>query len=276
MLGALAAEWMKLLRHRATLGLAWIFPIALTALFAIALGIRLAKGASPLAHVDPPEKWMADTASVWAGVRHFLGLLVMGGFAAFAFGSEYAWNTWKLIVPHSPRWRLMTAKYATVLGILATSLTLFAVLAVGFSAFSDGVLGAGLPDGISAAELLRLHGKAALSVLPPALFAVSVGSLAAVLLRSPMAGTVVATGVTIATNVLFMFAPLLDRKVYVALPTYHVRNLSTWASEGHSLPQGLPDGLLSLEWSTSLAVMAAYVLGPVALAMLAFQRQDLN
>jgi ABC-type transport system involved in multi-copper enzyme maturation permease subunit len=276
MLGALAAERMKLLRHRATLGLVWIFPLAMTAVFAIALGFRLAKGENPNATMDTPEKWMADSTMVWAGVRHFLGLLVMGGFAAFAFGSEYSWNTWKLIVPHAARWRLIAAKYATVLGMLAASLILLSVLSVAYGAFMDGVMGAGLPEGIELGELMRLHGEAALRTLAPALFAISIGSCAAVLLRSPMAGTIVATGLTIGTQVAFVLAPMFDRNVYVALPSYHLRNLSDWVQFGRSLPQPLPDGLLSLDWSTSVAVVAIWIVVPVAVAFLAFQRQDLN
>lgn len=277
MLGLFAAERMKLLRHRGTWTLAWIFPLTLIAFALLFTVIRLVQG-EPAVPPKPEtaDDWVKDTAGLWAGPRHVIGLLTVCGLAGLAFGGEYGWNTWKLIAPHARRWQLMLAKYVTVIGVLTLSLILFGVVAVAIAALFGSAFGAGVPQGVTLQALLEVHGEGALMAVAPMLLTIALASASAILLRSAMAGTVVSAVITIGAEVAFNLAPLIERKIYVVLPSYHARNLVAWIRDGRALPQVLPDGLLSLDWQVSLATMAAWIVVPTALAVLAFQRQDLN
>jgi ABC-2 type transport system permease protein len=162
MTGALIAELMKLVRHRATWGLVWIFPLGVTAVFLLGLAFRYSAATFAHGGFMPPTaaSWIASTAAVWKVAGSGPGRFLVGAFTALAFGGEYGWNTWKLIVPHRRRLELIAAKYLVVLGLLLASIGLGAVLSVLFGALGSSLNGAGLPEGIDLGSLLVVQARA--------------------------------------------------------------------------------------------------------------------
>jgi ABC-type transport system involved in multi-copper enzyme maturation permease subunit len=276
MVDALTAETMKLVRHRATWGLVWIFPLGLTVLFLGALAWQL--GHRPPAHFVLPNtaaSWIENTLTGWKAARSGPARCLVGAFAALAFGGEYGWNTWKLVVPHRSRLSLIAAKYVVVVGLLMTAFVLMAALDVAFSVAPSPWRGP-LPGGISVGALFAAHGRDALATLLSTLLSVGYGSAAAILFRSGMGGTITSVVAVIAEGLVMPFAPLLNRSLFLALPTYHLNNLTDWITTGRPLLMPLPSGLLHWDWIQSLAVLALWILGLMAVSTVAFQRQDLN
>ena len=120
------AEWLKITGHRrVALFLLWIFPLAaavVSLLFAV------------VAVFDPRSRHVAlgffgrwnDVALIaWAVLGDPFGRVLLMGYTAFVFAGEYAWGTWKNIVPRQRRAVLILTK----LSVLATSVLLaFALL----------------------------------------------------------------------------------------------------------------------------------------------------
>ena len=73
-----------------------------------------------------------------------------------------------------------------------------------------------------------------------------------------------------------MRAPGLVGPLYQALPGYHLGNLGTWIVEGRVLIIPFPSGPFSMAPAASLAIVAAWTLGLIALTFRVFRRQDIN
>jgi hypothetical protein len=97
MLDAISAEATKLLRHRATWFLVWIYPFGMTVAFLLSILVFLGGDGKPGAPMSA-AKWIDQTTVIWfvPGVASAL----IGAYAALVFAGEYSWNTWKLVVPH--------------------------------------------------------------------------------------------------------------------------------------------------------------------------------
>jgi ABC-type transport system involved in multi-copper enzyme maturation permease subunit len=286
LLEALAAERLKLARHRATWMLVWLYPIGITALFLLVTVWRLAGGQEPQLPQVPEtaRSWIQETVFAWAGPPSTFGRYLVAAFAAVAFAGEYGWNTWKLIAPHQARWKLMAAKYLTVVGLLYAAMALTGLLMVLYGWAGDLIGGKATPEGITAPDLLRAHGTAALIGLPAILLTVAYTSLAAVLTRSTIAAVII--GIVVATvdevfgklaPALSAFAPDLVSILFHTLPGYHLQNLGHWITEGAALRVPFPERPpVMLSWGTSLAVIAAWITGLSGAAVGLFHRQDIN
>jgi ABC-type transport system involved in multi-copper enzyme maturation permease subunit len=282
MLHALSAEMLKMRRHKATWFLVWMFPIAFTAIMLIGIAAGMAGTEAP-SSPDTAINWMNDTSMIWHVPPNSFGRLLIAAFVAVVFAGEYAWNTWKLVVPHRSRTSLIVAKFALVLGLYAAAFVLTALLTLAFSWLSNILNRAPLPSGITAGGLWDVHAKAALAALAPFLITVGYASLAAVLTRSTIAATVIAFIATTAEQLIFTFGPLLSIKfpaivppLYHALPGYHLANLSNWISTGAVLERPLPGTIVAHDWTVSAAVIALWVAALAGGALFAFRRQDIN
>jgi ABC-type transport system involved in multi-copper enzyme maturation permease subunit len=281
MLDAISAEAMKFRRHRATWGLVWIWPIGVTLLLSLAIAIQVAKG-----EVGRPETvagWIDDAADFWQVAAEPMGRYLICAFVAVVFAGEYGWNTWKLIVPHRARSSLIAAKYVVALALLICGFTLGALLFNLLNWLKDLATGTPIPAGITAGALLKAHGLAFLAALGPIMFSVAYTSLAAILTRSTIAALVVGLVVTTLERLFRYFAPMLEPHapgliglLYQLLPGYHLANLGSWLTEGHALTVAFPSGPFSMTPSASLAILAAWTIGLVALTFRVFRRQDIN
>ena len=286
MLDVLEAERLKLARHRATWFLVWVYPIGIALLLLAYAFWEVASGGPP-EMPGPPQtaaSWMREGTFVWQGPAGTFGRYMLAAFTAVAFGGEYGWNTWKLVVPHRGRVALIAGKYLMVLGLLLAGMVLGALVTV-LGAFLVAPLDADpLPQGIGVMGLLEAHGRAALKMLPAVLLTLAYASAGAVLTRSTLAGAIIAIVLVTAEAVFGQVAPMLAMVVapkvleplYHALPSYHLANLGTWIDSGRALGVPMPSGRVAHPWAVSLAVLTAWVGGLVALTVLAFRRQDLN
>lgn len=283
MLSALSAEALKLTRHKATWFLVWVYPICITAIFLLAIGLGLSGVESPSA-APAPAKWIEETATIWLVPPHMLGRYLISAYVAVAFAGEYGWNTWKLIVPHRARWMLIAAKYLVTVALLYLAYALSGALTVVLSLVEDSATGDTIPNGITASALIEAHWRGAMTALLPILLTVAYTSLAAVLTRSMVAALVI--GIVVATfeQIFLNFAPLLSAyapqlvlALFHALPGYHLANLESWMTQGAALQSRFPTGaVVALPLATSLAVTVAWISGLAALTVASFKRQDIN
>ena len=284
MLNALAAEALKMRTHKATWFLVWLYPIAVTTIFLIAICAALA-GFTQESQADPDAAgWIADTTGIWLLPANSVGRFLIAAFVAVVFAGEYGWNTWKLIVPHRARTSLIAAKYALVFLLLAASFALTAALSLLGAWSNDLANGDALPAGITAGAIASAHGKAALAALAGSLVTIAYASFAAIVTRSTIAGLVVTIVAITLEQIVANFGPILSTRfpalvwpLFHILPGYHLGNLSSWIGEGQALSAEFPNGrAVALSWAMSLAVVAAWVVSLVAAAFAAFNRQDIN
>ncbi len=281
MLDAISAETTKLLRHRATWFLVWIYPVGIIFAFILAVGHDFMRQ-SPQGAPVLAAKWIEQTTAVWY-VPAYASVLV-GAFAALVFAGEYSWNTWKLVVPHRRRSVLMAAKYATMAGLLFAAFILTAGLTIFLTWLEDFLTGDPMPTGITLAALAEAHWLQALAALGPLLWTMAYTSLAAILTRSMLAAltiSLVFDGVEGLfrglAGQLSTYAPDLVLALYRGLPGYHLANLESWIVDGVAVQTRFPTGaVVEASWPVSLAVAASWIIGIVALAMFRFQRQDIN
>lgn len=277
MLGALTAETMKLWRHRGLWGLVWIFPLGLALLILLSFGIEFSHGAAMRLRPPPTaDSWINDTQLGWRIIGSGPARLLIGAFAALAFGGEYGWNTWKLITLHRRRLMLILSKYLVVLGLLLVASLIMALILLLLGLVSPALRGQPMPQGVTFGALLAAHGKAALAALFPVLLSIGYGSLAAILTRSMLGGAIVSVAAVTAEGLANTFAPILDKTLYLALPSYHLTSLTGWIMAGGPSPRPLPSGILSEDWKVSLAFVLAWIVALCAGAAIAFDRQDLN
>ena len=283
MLSALSAEALKLTRHKATWFLVWLYPLGITAIFLLAIGLGLSGVEGPSA-APALAKWVEETAMIWLVPPHMLGRYLISAYVAVVFAGEYGWNTWKLIVPHRARWMLIAAKYVVTVALLYLAYALAGALTVVLSLAEDSATGDTIPRGITAAALLEAHWRGAVTALVPILLTVAYTSLAAVLTRSMVAALVIGIAVATVDQIFLNFAPLLSvyapqmvLALFHALPGYHLTNLESWMSEGVALQARFPMGdVVALPWATSLAAAVAWISGLAALTLASFRRQDIN
>jgi ABC-type transport system involved in multi-copper enzyme maturation permease subunit len=283
MLDALAAERLKLTRHKATWFLVWLYPILFLVIFAISIAVGLAHSGDPSKPVTVAS-WIQQTALIWKLPDQTIGRILIAAYVAVVFAGEYGWNTWKLVVPHRSRASLVAAKLAMIFLLLFAALALTAAISL-LCTWLEGVArGRAVPDGVTAAAILDAHGRGALSGLAPFLFTLASISLAAVLTRSMVAALVIGVVIAIVEKLFVQLGPFLAPyapgivwALYHALPGYHLVNLASWISDGVAHPAPFPDGrTVALDWTTSLAVSAAWIAALTAGTFAAFRRQDIN
>jgi ABC-2 type transport system permease protein len=283
MLDAISAEALKFRRHRATWGLVWIWPIGIALFWLLSIGIDLAKGGAVGRGEATAAGWIHDAVGFWSIPGQPIGRYLLGAFVAVVFAGEYAWNTWKLIVPHRARNTLIAAKYVVALALVACGYVLAAMVFNLFGWIEDVATGDPIPAGIAAGALLQAHVLAALAVIAPILLTTAYVSLAAILTRSTVGALMIGLVITTVEQLFRVYAPMLESNapglvgpLYRALPGYHLGNIGYWIREGQALVVSFPSGPFSMAPATSLAILAAWILGLTALTFRVFRRQDIN
>jgi ABC-type transport system involved in multi-copper enzyme maturation permease subunit len=282
MLEALSAEALKMRTHKATWFLVWLFPIGITILMVVTIG-------AGLAGLDPPDqpsahRWLEDATLIWFLPSNPVGRYLISAFVAVLFAGEYGWNTWKLVVPHRRRASLIAAKYALAIILIAISFASTALLATALGFADDLLTGDTIPAGITAAAIWKEQSTAALAAIAPVLIAIGYASLAGVLTRSTIAALVIAIVATTIEQMISNFGPALSLyfpsivwPLYHVLPGHHIMNLTEFIREGAALRREFPGGrVVDLSWTTSLAVLVAWLVALWGATFAAFRRQDSN
>jgi ABC-type transport system involved in multi-copper enzyme maturation permease subunit len=282
------AEWQKITGNRiATLLLIWIFPItaAFSAVMMCVL-VLISPEARALFRSGAlvVELWNRLVPEIWNLPNSWLGRMLLVGFAAFVFAGEYQWRTWKNIVPRSRRIALILTKFVVIGALVALAfLSALAILS----------LGTGLAIGLAGGKLTslpvdRLAGLAADSALLAVVtllsttIAAGFAALAGIGTHSILGGVLIGLGATGGEQFLLMalgqVAIWLNNLRLLELirftSTYNVANLMSWISDGSSTTMLF--GLASDSLAFSLVVLAAWVLALIAMAVVLFQRQDID
>lgn len=281
------AEWCKVVgNRRVTLFMIWIFPIAATAAAVLmpVLALALAEARAVFrSGALALEVWSGLAPEIWNLPNSWLGRMLLVGFATFVFAGEYQWRTWKNIVPRSQRASLILAKFAIVgaLTVLAFA-SAMAILGVGI-VVTVGLAGgtwAGLP-GDELAELAVEYACQAGLTLVSTVIAAGYAALAAIYTRSILGGVLIGLGAAAGDQLFLLVLAQLGGwlndlsllRAYRLTPSYNVANLAAWINDG--APTTMLLGLASDGPAFSLAVLGAWVVGLVSLAVLLFQRQDI-
>mgnify|MGYP000996612277 CR=1 FL=1 len=284
MLDAFSAEALKLRRHRATWFLVWIFPIAALVLYSVAILVQLGRGLPPSPVAPALDSWLDNAANFWSLPRSGFGRIMVTAYVAVVFAGEYAWNTWKLIVPHRARASLIAAKFAVSL-LLVYAAFFAAALLVNFLGWLPGALkGDAMPEGITAGGIAAAHLKGLAASLPGVLLSAAIAALAAILTRTTAAAIVIGIVVITLEQLFTTFGPVLSlylpgvvEGLYNALPGYHLGNLTGWILDGSGRIVPFPnETTIAWGWEGSLAIVTAWIGGLMALSFWRFGRQDIN
>jgi len=284
MLNAFSAEALKLRRHRATWFLVWIFPIGALILYSVAIIVQLSRGLPPSPVAPELESWLASAANFWGLPRSGFGRIIVTAYVGIVFAGEYAWNTWKLIVPHRSRPSLIAAKFAVSLLLLYAAFIAAALLVNLLGWLNDMARGNPLPEGITPGAIAMAHLQGLAASLPGVLLSAAIAALAAILTRTTAAAIVIGIIVITLEQLFTAFAPALSlylpgavEALFNALPGYHLGNLTGWILDGSGRVVPFPNGAtIGWGWQGSLAVVGAWITGLTALSFWRFGRQDIN
>ena len=283
MLDAIAAEALKMRRHRGTWLMVWIFPLAIFLIAVASLIYYQFAPANPPGEPQSASAWIADRTLFWRAPGSAPGRILIAGFVALLFAGEYSWNTWKLIIPARKRWQLVVAKWAVAVGFVFAAFVVTDLISLA-TVWLRSLQGSEIPDGVTLSGILAAHARAAAYALLPIAYATAFAGLFAVLTRSILATVIISIGLVIVEGMLGILgvffharAPDLTRFLIETLPPYHVLNLIEWANKKTGLVAPLgPDASVSLSWATSLAALLAWIGIAMAITLLRFSRQDLN
>ncbi|RYD50590.1 MAG: hypothetical protein EOP60_11375 [Sphingomonadales bacterium] len=282
MYNAISAEWTKLLPHRGTWMLVWLYPLALLAILII--GIFVAAAGKTPDGAATAAGWINQTAIVWHVPTIAFGRYLIAAYFALVFAGEYGWNTWKLVVPHSARWKLIAAKYAVPALLLYLAWFAGAAITVAMNLLEAAVLGKALPGGITAAAILASHFSLLVEGIAPLLLTAVYASMAAVLTRSTLAAFIISLVLITLDQAFGKLAQLLSAYgmewlslPYRILPGYHLQNLASWLHEGVGYQARFAGGtIVAYSQTVSLLMLAAWIAGLAALTFATFRRQDIN
>lgn len=275
----ITAEWTKALPHKGTWLLVWIYPIIFLVVLTIAI---FAEGKNPDAMTA--SGWIDDTNMIWYVPTISLGRYFIAAYFALLIAGEYGWNTWKLVVPHAARWKLIAAKFAVAIALFYLAWIGTALISVVMQYVRTAVVGGTVPAGVTFGALLDNHWAMLLRGVAPMLIAVGYASLAAVLTRSTMASVIISI-------VLITFDELLGKLVawfssvglewtawiYRILPGYHLDNFANWMQAGTAYKVRLASGaVIEYSLAASEVALVAWIAGLAGLTIFLFRRQDLN
>jgi ABC-2 type transport system permease protein len=280
MRNVISAEWSKLLPHRGTWLLVWIYPIAWFAILVISIL------AEPQSDPDAATAagWVRETLPIWYVPSFSFGRYFIAAYVVLVFAGEYGWNTWKLIVPHAGRWKLLTAKYAVSLGLLYLAWIIAAALTVLMMWIKTLSLGDAVPPGVTAARILHMHFQSLVWGLIPVLLTATYASVLAVLTRSTLAAFILSLVMITLDDLLGRIVRMLSHYgmewlavPYRMLPSYHLVNFASWAREDVGYQLKLASGaVVACSQVSSFLLLVGWIAGLSALTLLIFRRQDLH
>lgn len=283
MLSVISAEALKLRGHRATWFLVWIFPIGALIIPLLMILSQLIQNSPPAPAAPEIDAWIKNSANFWSLPSGGLGRIFVTAFVALAFAGEYAWNTWKLIVPHRTRAGLIAAKFAVTLGFVLLAFLVADLLVLGLGWLEDVATGDPVPAGITAGALATAHLSGLAASLPAILLSAAIAALAAILSRSTAAALVIGIIIITVEQLFTAFAPMLAlyipgmESLFQLLPGYHLGNFAVWMVDGQGRVVPFMSGTtVAWSWQGSLAMLGAWIAGLTALTFWRFGRQDIN
>jgi hypothetical protein len=291
MLNLFRAEWKKTIKnYKLTTFLVWIYPIGMAAFLTILLIVQLSTASSDQGAIAPSSgQWTADVLVTWNIVSSFpaniFGRMLPLAFMAVVFAGEYQWGTWKNLVPRSRRVALILTKLATLTVVVMIALVSTSVIVgvgqglghkIAGLAYGPPLTGKVLAD--FAGDYVREALLGMMSLLILAAFAAS----AALFTRSILGGLLFGFGFSIlepsefwlVLGIVFSKPEIVN--LYRFMPTYNLNNVRSWLVTHRALA-AVPSGFTAQpSLAFSCGMLALWLLGLTALAILVFQRQDIT
>lgn len=288
----LKAELRKLTGNRMLISFTvWIFPVGIGAFMLIAILLSfLLEGPARAMALTSSGTWTSDAAGIWRLVTAFpaniLGSLLPLSFMAVGYAGEYAWGTYRSILPRAHRMAIMAAKASALVIVLSGSfLATSALTAIGFAilrpqaglSYGPSVSGEALA-GFGANYLTEmLIGVCGLLILT------GFAALAAVLTRSILGGLLASFGLSVLEPMSFAILVVLGRvfdwpeaaSLYRFTPSYNLDNARTWLLEGQAFQSPLAEISRAPDLAVSLGLILVWALLLHGLAAWLFNRQDI-
>jgi ABC-2 type transport system permease protein len=283
------AEWYKITGNRWATGcMIWVFPALAVLVTVLALLAAVFSSRFRMEVNNDPAVWTDVAILPWLIPNNPLGRGLLLGFTAVLFAGEYQWDTWKVIVPRSQRVPLILVKFLAVALFVVFAFTLMSILLTTGLGMISLVAGASYGPELGRdvlADFAEDYGLQMLYAFVSTIIAAGYASLAAMITRSIL-GSVI-TGIVVSIGETFLFVPLYliasllgedsILHIYRFIPSYNLLNLFSWLNG--ETPGGLefPSGKIVVDSQLfAEAVLAAWVIGLVALTAYTFQRQDIT
>lgn len=289
----LRAELRKLLGNPMLTGFTvWIFPVGIGAflLIGIVLSFLLETPARAMA-LTSSGSWTSDSAGIWRAVTAFplniLGNLLPLAFMAVAFAGEYAWGTYRNVLPRAHRIAVLAAKTAALVLVLSASFLVTSILTpVGFAIMRSK---AGLDygpalTGQSLADFAVRYGQELLLGVLGLLVLAGFASLAAILTRSILGGLLAGFGLSVLEPMSFAGLALVSRlfdwpavvELYRFTASYNLDNARAWFLDGHAFQSPLVDITSAPSLVGSLLILIVWIALLLGASAWIFNRQDIG
>jgi ABC-type transport system involved in multi-copper enzyme maturation permease subunit len=289
----LLAEWKKTTSNRMLSGfLVWIYPIGIGAFFTVTLLVSLVSERSAQAMVATSSgQWTTDMTGIFVFISAFpgniFGRMLPLAFMAVVFAGEYQWGTWKNLVPRSRRPTLILSKFITLTGFIMLSLLITSLLTGIGQSLGHKMIGAAYGPSLNFETLLEFapsYTQQALLALTSLVILAGFAALSALLTRSILGGLLAGFGFSVvepmSLGILFMLGKILNRpeviNLYQYTPTYNLDNIRSWLTHHSAAMAPLAGFTAQPNMPFSLAVLALWVSGLVALSIYIFQQQDIT
>jgi ABC-type transport system involved in multi-copper enzyme maturation permease subunit len=261
----------------------------------VVAGVILALSSSARAGLRQDETllWTEQAISMWNFPNNPVGRLILLGFTAVVFAGEYQWQTWKNVVPRNRRAALILIKFLALGVFVVLAFSLMSVLWTAGWAVLTHIADAPYGPRVTWAVLQDFGEDYALAAglaFTSTLIAAGYAALAAMVTRSILGGVIAGFALTFAENLsivaLMLIGWFLDIPrivhLYRLTPGYNLINVASWINENapntmRPFEEGKYSGIVfsdSLEFS--LAILALWVFGLIALTVFLFQRQDIT
>lgn len=289
----LRAELRMLLGNRMLTGFTvWIFPVGIGAFLVIGILLSFVLEAPALAMaLTSSGDWTRDAAGIWRAVTSFplniFGSLLPLAFMAVAFAGEYAWGTYRNVLPRTHRVFVLAAKTAALVLVLSASFLLTSLLTpTGFAVLrSQTGLTYGPAWGAeSLAGFVASYGQEMLLGVLGLMVLAGFAALASILTRSILGGLLGSFGLSVLEPMSFALLVLLSRvfdrpslvELYRFSASYNLDNARAWLLEGHAFQSPLAQVTHAPTLAGSLLLVGAWILILLGLSAWIFNRQDIS
>lgn len=291
----LKAEWKKSIHNHKTVSfIVWIIPVATFTMYLVGI---------PLAMLSESERqqgllaslgsvnWIADLTGIYNSILVFpiliMGRLFVLSYIALTMAGEYQWDTWKAIVPRTRRSSLLMSKIIMATVVFLISLILTSVINLGGGAIGRAALGMEYPPALNSANLGRLasayainFGLATLAIFFFCSFGAIVARFSRSVLMTFLGGFMFSLLDAMSDVFLLFFSRLLNLpdliNAYAYSFSYNLTNLMSWLKDGKETLVTLSGWAGGHSALYSSILLLVWVGGMFALALWAFNRQDIT
>jgi ABC-2 type transport system permease protein len=293
MINLLRAEWKKTIGNYLLTGfLVWAFPVGVLGFYLVMLigGLFSRDWMNGMLEVGSGA-WTEDAFGAWGTLLAFpftvLSRMLPLAFMAAVFAGEYQSGMWKNLIPRNRRAHLILAKMAVVIVLMTLALVATSAVTVAGQGVGRYLVGWEYGPAVSGEVIFSFAVRYAQTVLLGVLTLIilaAIAALAAVITRSILGALLVVFGFSTVDSLSMYMLMLLARifsvpnivNLYRFTPQCNIDNVKSWFLTGTAIPLPFENFSMGPDLVFSLAVLAIWAVGLTALALAAFQRQDIT